>query len=54
MSVATATAATILVRLCTLWFGVALGGIALALLRATQSKHGASSEPKRTPQGTSP
>jgi uncharacterized membrane protein YbhN (UPF0104 family) len=29
-----AAAATILVRLCTLWFGVALGGIALALLRA--------------------
>jgi uncharacterized membrane protein YbhN (UPF0104 family) len=28
-----AAAATILVRLCTLWFGVALGGIALALLR---------------------
>ncbi len=30
---ATATAATILVRLATLWFGVAVGGIALALLR---------------------
>jgi uncharacterized protein (TIRG00374 family) len=33
ITVATATAATILVRLATLWFGVAVGGIALALLR---------------------
>ncbi len=31
---ATAAAATILVRLATLWFGVALGGVALAVLRA--------------------
>jgi len=31
---ATATAATILVRLCTLWFGVALGGLSLLVLRA--------------------
>ncbi len=31
---ATAAAATILVRLATLWFGVALGGVALVLLRA--------------------
>jgi uncharacterized protein (TIRG00374 family) len=38
LSVATAAAATILVRLCTLWYGVALGGIALAWLRATTPK----------------
>ncbi len=31
---ATAAAATILVRLATLWFGVALGGVSLAVLRA--------------------
>lgn len=35
LSMATAAAATILVRLCTLWFGVALGGIALFALRVT-------------------
>jgi uncharacterized protein (TIRG00374 family) len=35
LAVATATAATILVRMSTLWFGVALGGIALAWLRLT-------------------
>jgi uncharacterized protein (TIRG00374 family) len=34
LSLSLAAAATILVRLCTLWFGVAIGGIALALLRA--------------------
>lgn len=33
LPLATAAAATILVRLCTLWFGVALGGVALLLLR---------------------
>jgi uncharacterized protein (TIRG00374 family) len=38
LSLATAAAATILVRLCTLWFGVALGGIALFVLRATADK----------------
>jgi uncharacterized protein (TIRG00374 family) len=38
LSVATAAAATILVRLCTLWYGVALGAIALAWLRATTPK----------------
>ena len=38
LSVATATAATILVRLSTLWFGVALGGVALAWLRTTTRK----------------
>ena len=36
LSLATAAAATILVRLCTLWFGVALGGVALSLLRMTR------------------
>lgn len=35
LSLPTAAAATILVRLCTLWFGVALGGVALFVLRAT-------------------
>lgn len=34
LSLSVAAAATILVRLCTLWFGVALGGLALAALRA--------------------
>jgi uncharacterized protein (TIRG00374 family) len=43
LGIATATAATILVRLCTLWFGVALGGIALFLLRATADKQRAES-----------
>jgi uncharacterized protein (TIRG00374 family) len=38
LSLATAAAATILIRLCTLWFGVALGGIALFVLRATADK----------------
>lgn len=38
LGVATAAAATILVRLCTLWYGVALGGIALGVLRATTPK----------------
>jgi uncharacterized membrane protein YbhN (UPF0104 family) len=38
LSVATATAATILVRLSTLWFGVLLGGVALAWLRTTTTK----------------
>jgi uncharacterized membrane protein YbhN (UPF0104 family) len=37
-----AAAVTILVRLCTLWFGVALGGIALALLRSLADEHGGS------------
>ncbi|MET0283945.1 MAG: lysylphosphatidylglycerol synthase transmembrane domain-containing protein [Polyangiales bacterium] len=35
---ATAAAATILVRLSTLWFGVALGAVALFVLRATHTK----------------
>jgi uncharacterized protein (TIRG00374 family) len=39
---ATAAAATILVRLSTLWFGVALGGVALFVLRTTHVKHEAS------------
>lgn len=38
LSIAVASAATILVRLSTLWFGVALGGLAFLLLRATQHK----------------
>jgi uncharacterized protein (TIRG00374 family) len=38
LTVATAAAATILVRLCTLWYGVALGGIALGWLRSTTQK----------------
>jgi uncharacterized membrane protein YbhN (UPF0104 family) len=38
MSLATAAAATILVRLCTLWFGVALGGFSLLLLRVSADK----------------
>jgi uncharacterized protein (TIRG00374 family) len=38
LSLANASAATILVRLSTLWFGVALGGSALFVLRATQRK----------------
>jgi uncharacterized membrane protein YbhN (UPF0104 family) len=38
LSLATAAAATILVRLCTLWFGVALGGLALLLLRMSADK----------------
>ena len=38
LGVATATAATILVRLCTLWYGVLLGAIALGWLRATAQK----------------
>ena len=36
---ATAAAATILVRLATLWFGVALGGVALLVLRAVGRRH---------------
>ncbi|MDB4990200.1 MAG: Integral rane protein [Myxococcaceae bacterium] len=39
LSVATATAATILVRLSTLWFGVLLGALALFVLRATHQKY---------------
>ncbi len=39
LSIATATAATILVRLSTLWFGVVLGALALLVLRATHVKH---------------
>jgi uncharacterized membrane protein YbhN (UPF0104 family) len=38
LSVATATAATILVRLSTLWFGVLVGAAALFVLRATHQK----------------
>jgi glycosyltransferase 2 family protein len=38
ISLATAAAATILVRLCTLWFGVAVGGCALFLLRVSADK----------------
>lgn len=38
LSLAAAAAATILVRLCTLWFGVVLGGIAFAALRAFSDK----------------
>jgi glycosyltransferase 2 family protein len=38
LSVPTATAATILVRLSTLWFGVLLGAVALFVLRATHTK----------------
>ncbi len=40
-AIAGATAATILVRLSTLWFGVALGGLAWLVLRATQHKNAA-------------
>jgi uncharacterized protein (TIRG00374 family) len=43
LALSIAAAATILVRLCTLWFGVALGGIALALLRAIADVRVASS-----------
>jgi uncharacterized protein (TIRG00374 family) len=42
LSVATATAATILVRLSTLWFGVVLGALALFVLRATHTRKSAS------------
>jgi uncharacterized membrane protein YbhN (UPF0104 family) len=42
LSAATAAAATILVRLSTLWFGVALGAIALFVLRTTHAKYVAS------------
>jgi len=45
LSVAMATAATILVRLSTLWFGVLLGGIALFVLRATHQKQVPNSAP---------
>jgi uncharacterized protein (TIRG00374 family) len=38
LALASASAATILVRLSTLWFGVALGGLALLVLRATERK----------------
>ena len=38
MTLPTATAATILVRLSTLWFGVVLGGLALLVLRTTHRK----------------
>ncbi len=38
LSLASASAATILVRLSTLWFGVALGGLALVVLRASERK----------------
>jgi uncharacterized membrane protein YbhN (UPF0104 family) len=38
LSLASAAAATILVRLCTLWFGVALGGVALFVLRMSADK----------------
>jgi uncharacterized membrane protein YbhN (UPF0104 family) len=38
LSLATAAAATILVRLCTLWFGVAVGGCSLFLLRVSADK----------------
>jgi len=38
LSLPTATAATILVRLSTLWFGVVLGAVALFVLRATHRK----------------
>ncbi|MFT3921624.1 MAG: flippase-like domain-containing protein [Myxococcales bacterium] len=38
LSLAGASAITILVRLSTLWFGVALGGLALLVLRATERK----------------
>jgi hypothetical protein len=36
MRPATATAITMLIRIATLWFGVAVGAIALAIHRATQ------------------
>ncbi|HEY6876833.1 MAG TPA: lysylphosphatidylglycerol synthase transmembrane domain-containing protein, partial [Polyangiales bacterium] len=42
LSAATAAAATILVRLSTLWFGVGLGAVALFVLRATHARHPAS------------
>jgi uncharacterized protein (TIRG00374 family) len=54
MTVATATAATILVRLCTLWFGVAVGGIALGVLRSTTPKLDTTREPNRPGEGSSP
>jgi len=38
LTLATAAAATILIRLCTLWFGVALGGISLASLRMSKRR----------------
>jgi uncharacterized protein (TIRG00374 family) len=38
LSLPTATAATILVRLSTLWFGVVLGALALFVLRLTHRK----------------
>jgi uncharacterized protein (TIRG00374 family) len=38
VTLAIAGAATILVRLCTLWFGVALGGLALAILRMSEQR----------------
>ena len=38
LSLATASAATILVRLSTLWFGVVLGALALFVLRATHTR----------------
>jgi uncharacterized protein (TIRG00374 family) len=44
LSMATAAAATILVRLCTLWFGVALGGCALLVLRVSADRHSPQSE----------
>lgn len=44
LSAATAAAATILVRLSTLWFGVALGAVALFVLRTTHVKHAAKSD----------
>ena len=43
MSLPTASAATILVRLSTLWFGVLLGALALFVLRLTHRKQAAPS-----------
>jgi len=45
LSLPTASAATILVRLSTLWFGVVLGAVALFVLRATHRKRPPSEVP---------
>jgi hypothetical protein len=51
---ATATAAMLLVRLATLWFAVAVGFLALGLLRALHPELAASPSPPSPTKGVDP
>jgi hypothetical protein len=54
LSAATAGAATLLIRLCTLWFAVLVGVIALILFRRRVGLADDIAEQLRSPVGTAP